>query len=43
MKKEHLGSLTGYTKIAEIHLDGLECLEEERQELETLLKNGVIL
>lgn len=43
MKKERLGSLTGYTKIAEIHLDGLECLEEERQELETLLKNGVIL
>ena len=43
MKKEHLGSLTGYTKVAEIHLDGLECLEEERQELETLLKNGVIL
>lgn len=43
MKKERLGSLTGYTSVAEIHLDGLTCLEEERQELETLLKNGVIL
>ena len=42
-KKERLGNLTGYTKVAEIHLDGLTCLEEERQELETLLKNGVIL
>ena len=43
MKKERLGNLTGYTQVGEIHLDGLTCLEEERQELETLLKNGVIL
>ena len=42
-KKERLGNLKGYTQVGEIHLDGLECLEEERQELETLLKNGVIL
>ena len=42
-KKERLGNLTGYTQVGEIHLDGLTCLEEERQELETLLKNGVIL
>ena len=42
-KKERLGNLKGYTQIGEIHLDGLTCLEEERQELETLLKNGVIL
>ena len=42
-KKERLGNLKGYTQVGEIHLDGLTCLEEERQELETLLKNGVIL
>lgn len=38
-----LGTLKGYTKVKEIHLDGLQCLESERLELEELLKNGVIL
>ena len=43
MKKERLGNLSGYTQVAEIHLDGINCLEEERKELEQLLKSGVIL
>lgn len=43
MKQAKLSELSGFTKVAEMHLDGLTCLEEERTELEKLLKEGVIL
>lgn len=38
-----LGTLKGFTKVKEIHLDGVACLESERLELESILKEGVIL
>lgn len=38
-----LGSLTGYTKISSIHIDGIPASREELDEIETMLKGGVIL
>lgn len=39
-----LSELTGYTEVASIHLEGLsEVLDSEKDEIETLLKQGVIL
>ena len=38
-----LSEVTGYTKVAGIHLDGIPATNEELQEIETLLRNGVIL
>lgn len=38
-----LGSCSGYTKVNEIHLDGVTATESELIELENLLKSGVIL
>ena len=43
MKNAKLSDLNGYTKVAEIHLDNIVCLEDERVELLRLLKDGVIL
>lgn len=43
MKNAKLSDLNGYTKVAEIHLDNMVCLEDERVELLRLLKDGVIL
>lgn len=43
MKQAKLSDLNGYTKVAEIHLDNINCLEDERVELLRLLKDGVIL
>lgn len=43
MKNAKLGDLSGYTKVAEIHLDNMVCLEDERLELLRLLKDGIIL
>lgn len=43
MKNAKLGNLNGYTKVAEIHLDNMVCLEDERVELLRLLKDGIIL
>lgn len=43
MKNARLGSLNGFTVVDEIHLDGINCLEDERAELLSLLKSGVIL
>lgn len=42
-KVERLSSLTGYTKVAAMHLDGIDALEEEKADLLERLKNGVIL
>lgn len=38
-----LSELTGYTEIGEIHLDGIPATFEELQELENILKGGIIL
>ena len=38
-----LGDLTGYTKCKEVQIYGIECTSSEKNEIETLLKKGVIL
>lgn len=43
MKNARLGDLTGFTQVSEIHLDDINCLDEEKQDLYNLLKSGVIL
>lgn len=40
---ETLGNLTGFTKVADVHLDGFTCTKRELDEIERLLKEGVIL
>ena len=37
-----LGDLSGYTEIEYIHLDGINALDSEKEEIERLLKEGVI-
>lgn len=38
-----LSSLKGYTEVSDIHLENLSCTDNEREEIENLLKNGVII
>lgn len=38
-----LGSLSGYTKVKDIHLSGISCTDDELEEIERLLKEGVII
>lgn len=38
-----LGTLSGYTQVEEIHLDGMSATREEIEEIEQLLKSGVII
>lgn len=38
-----LGNLSGYTEVDYIHLDGIAATEEEKEEILSLLKAGVIL
>lgn len=40
---EHIGSLSGYTEIEEIHLKGVSGTDEELNEIVSLLEEGVIL
>ena len=40
---ELLGDLSGFTKVRDIHLEGVDCTEAELAEIESLLKEGVIL
>ena len=37
-----ISELTGYTKVKEIRLNGINATNKEKMELETILKNGVI-
>ena len=37
-----LSDCTGYTEVDSIHLDNMSCTDEEAQEIENLLKSGVI-
>lgn len=39
---ESLGSLTGFTVVDQIHLNGIPCTDTERDEILSLLKTGVI-
>lgn len=38
-----LGSLSGFTQVQDIHLDGISCNDAERDEILRLLREGVIL
>lgn len=38
-----IGDLSGYTEIESIHLQGIPCTSEELNEIENILKGGVIL
>lgn len=38
-----LGSQTGFVKVREVHLDGITATEAEKNEIEQMLKEGVIL
>lgn len=38
----NLGEITGYTEIEQVHLDGISATDAEIQEIESLLKSGVI-
>ena len=38
-----LGSLHGYTRVKDIHLSGIPCTDDELEQIESLLKEGVII
>lgn len=40
---KRLGDFFGFTKVYEIHLDGLDCTDAEAKEIYDLLKGGVII
>lgn len=42
-KSASLGSVSGFTMVEEVHIDGITATSEEIAEIETLLKRGVIL
>ena len=37
-----LGQCSGYTRVKDMHLDSIACTADEKREIETLLKSGVI-
>lgn len=39
----NLGTLSGFTVVSDCHLDGFSCTKTELDEIEQLLKGGVIL
>ena len=39
----NLGSISGFTQVQDIHLDGISCTETERKEIMSKLREGVIL
>lgn len=38
-----LGSLSGYTRVKDIHLSNIPCTDDELEQIENLLKDGVII
>ena len=38
-----LGSVFGYTRVKDIHLSGIPCTDDELEQIESLLKDGVII
>lgn len=42
-KSKSLGSLSGYTEVGAIHLEGVPCTQQELDEIYSMLQGGVIL
>ena len=40
---QRLGNLSGYTRIKDVRISGIHCTQAEKEEIEKLLKEGVIL
>lgn len=40
---KQLSAVSGYTEVDAIHLDNIVCTEDERKEIESILKSGVVL
>lgn len=38
-----LGNMNGYTRVKDIHLAGIPCTDDELEQIESLLKDGVII
>lgn len=38
-----LNECSGFTKVADVHIEGFSCTDEEREEIENLLKDGVLI
>ena len=38
-----LNTLSGYTQVSDIHLEDIDAMQDEKSNIETLLKNGVII
>lgn len=38
-----IGDVTGYTRIKDVHLSGIPCTDDELEQIERLLKDGVIV
>lgn len=38
-----LNTLSGYTEVSDIHLEDIDAMQDEKSNIETLLKNGVII
>lgn len=38
-----LNTLSGYTQVSDIHLEDIDAMQDEKTNIETLLKNGVII
>lgn len=41
--KMKLGDCSGFTKVDMVHLEGIPCMDEEKAEIESLLKSGVLI
>ena len=41
--KMKLGDCSGFTKVDMVHLDAIPCMDEEKSEIESLLKSGVLI
>ena len=41
--KMKLGDCSGFTKVDMVHLEAIPCMAEEKAEIESLLKSGVLI
>ena len=42
-KIDTIGSFSGFTQVAEAHIEGISCTDAERNEIMQLLRNGVLI
>ena len=42
-KTVNLASCSGYTRVKDVNLDSLSATEREKQEIDTLLKQGILV